>query len=130
MNREQLESSGVARFHSLKEQARAIESELTYLKEQFNTAWQEDSSPLVDHERGIMVVQRDKSKPAVIDLVTLAKDDPRAGEFLSEAARAGLLSVPLTAIRALKGKSEWADKMLAREMPGGVTTEIRVERVS
>lgn len=83
--------------------------------------------PLVDYERGIVATLREKKLPASIDLVTLAKHQDKEVHII-EAARSGVLSAHLTPLRALKGKTAWADALLGSEMPGGVTYELKIER--
>ena len=88
-----------------------------------------DGVPLVDYERGIVATLREKKLPASIDLVTLAKHQDKEVHII-EAARSGALSALLTPLRALKGKTAWADVLLGAEMPGGVTHELKIERTN
>lgn len=111
----------------VKEQLRELAAERELLEQAIRLELANDPTPLIDHERGIVAVLKERNKPASIDLGTLAKDDPRAGEYLADAARAGVLTASLTPLRALRGKSAWADALLGREMPNGVTYVLEVE---
>ena len=122
-------ASTLARIRELDEYIKTMEAERSALKDALRMELTTNPEPIIDGERGLVATLVDRRKPAQIDLGTLAKDDPLAGEYLVEAARAGVLNATLTPLRALKGRSEWADKLLAREMPTGVDYILRIEKV-
>ena len=112
----------------------ALDATIKALEEEREIMWQavrielgSMDEPLVDFERGIVATLKEKKLPASIDLVTLAKHQDKEAHII-EAARSGVLSARLTPLRTLKGKTAWADALLAAEMPGGVTYELKIER--
>lgn len=120
-------ASTLSRIVELDGYIRAMEAERNTLREQLKNELGTDPTPIIDGEHGLVATLTERRKPASIDLGTLARDDDRAGEWLCEAARAGVLTATLTPLRALKGRNEWADRLLAREMPSGVDYVLRIE---
>jgi hypothetical protein len=109
----------------LDQQIKALSEEREVLRDAARLELTNDGTPIIDMERGIVATLREKRKPASIDLVSMAKR-PDQEVHIVEAARSGVLNVSLTALRALKGKAEWADALLKMEMPSGVTVELRI----
>jgi len=68
----------------------------------------------------------ERNRPASIDLISFA-EKPENEQHLARAARMGLLTASLTALRAQTGKVACADALLAYEMPGGVSQVLNVE---
>ena len=121
-------ASTLQRILDLDGYIKEMTAERDALKDLLRMELTSNPDPIVDLERGISAVLTERRKPASIDLGTMARDDPKAGEWLTEAARAGVLNAALTPLRALKGKSEWADKLLAREMNMGIDQVLRIEK--
>jgi len=84
---------------------------------------------IVDTERGYVASFKDRGEGAFIDLVSLADNSANPANTLLGLARAGLLSVSLTGLRALKGKAPWADDALHFLDPGGTTTVLSIQRI-
>ena len=97
------------------------------LKAAVRAVLEDDREPLIDGEHGLVATLRDKNKPATVDVISFARK-PENAQHLAYVAQSGLLNVALTAARALKGKSTAVDELLRYEMPGGGTTELRIER--
>jgi len=110
----------------LDQQIKALTDEREILRDAARMALNHDGTPIIDMERGIVAMFREKRKPASIDLVAMAKH-PEQGVHIIEAARSGVLNASLTPLRALKGKAEWVDALLKMEMPSGITVELRIE---
>lgn len=91
-------------------------------------AYIEEYGEPVSNEGWVATV-REKNKPAEIDLISAAQKQSN-DEHIVRAASMGLLSARLTTLRQQSGKAECADILLGYLMPGGVTTELRIERVS
>ena len=98
------------------------------LKAAVRAVLEDDRDPLIDGEHGIVATLKDKNKPASVDVISFAKK-PEHAALLVEAGAMGFLTVALTPLRAQKGKSAAADALLRYEMPGGSTSELRIERV-
>lgn len=109
----------------LKAQKKAIEEELSELEGQLKTALEEDSDPLRD-DLGNVAYLKPRSKPDEVDLITFA-DKPDAPRLLAEAAKQGVLTVRLTQLKGLAGKSDAADALLRMKMPGGETHTLQIE---
>jgi hypothetical protein len=84
---------------------------------------------IVDAERGYVASFVTRGQGAFIDLVSLADNSASPANTLLGLARAGLLSVSLTGLRALKGKAPWADDALHFLDPGGTTTVLTIQRI-
>ena len=110
----------------LDQQIKALTDEREILRDAARMELTNDGTPIIDLERGIVAMLREKRKPASIDLVSMAKH-PDQEAHIVEAARSGVLNASLTPLRALKGKSAWADALLKMEMPSGMTVELRIE---
>lgn len=70
---------------------------------------------------------REKNKPASVDLISAAQKETNDTHIV-RAAGMGMLTANLTALRGQSGKVECADVLLGYLMPGGTTSEFRVER--
>lgn len=114
------------RILALKDQRKAIDDELAGLEQAVRLELASDPTPLVDGERRISAVLKERAKPASIDLATMAKHADQE-QHIVEAARAGLLNASLTPLRAMKGKTAFADALLSYEMPSGITETLVIE---
>ena len=124
--RETLEGS-LARILALKEQQKAITDELALLEGPVRQYLELGGQTLVDGEHQITATVKERNRPASIDLSTLATNPDHAAHIV-EAARAGVLTASLTPLRAMKGRSAWADALLKAEMPGGVQYVLEVRK--
>ena len=113
----------------LKDQRKAIDDEIEVLEAMVRGELEADPAPIVDFERGLAASLVVRNKPASIDLVSVGRNDEN-GALLVEAARAGVLRAALTGLRPLRGRAMWADTLLRYEIPGGVRTELRIDRTS
>lgn len=118
-------ASALARLVVVKEQLKALTAEKDAIEQALKVELTNNPDPIVDGEHHIVAVLKERSKPASIDLVTMATI-PQAQAHIVEAARAGVLSAALTPLRALKGTSAWADALLHMEIPGGVNFVLEV----
>ena len=116
----------LSRIVMLRSQKKAIEDELAGLEQAVRIELGNDPEPLVDGEHGIVATLIERKAPARIDTATPA-GEPWGGDVLCHAASAGLITVALTPLRALKGKVSWADALLRYEMPGGVQQMLKIE---
>lgn len=124
--REALEGS-LARILALKDQQKAITDELALLEGPVRQYLELGGMPLIDGEHSIVASVKERNRPATIDLSTLATNPDHAAHIV-EAARAGVLTASLTPLRAMKGRSAWADALLRMEQPGGVTYVLEVKK--
>lgn len=129
-----LAARSLARIHELKGIKKGIEDELSALEGLVKRALELDPDPLVgelaeDSPARIVASLKERRKPASIDLGSLASE-PNGERYLGDAARAGVLTASLTPLRALKGRNAWADALLSREMPGGVSDVLVMEVVN
>ena len=115
------------RILQLDEQIKALQEERELLKDGVKMELSSDRTPIIDGERGIVATIRERKRPASIDLPSMSK---KAGEeeHIIEAARTGVLNASLTPLRALRGKSAWADALLRYEMPSGITEILVIEQ--
>ena len=115
------------RILQLDGQLKALQQERELLKDAVKMELASDHTPIIDGERGIVATIRERKRPASIALPSMRK---KAGEeeHIIEAARTGVLNASLTPLRALRGKSSWADAMLRYEMPSGVTEILVIEQ--
>ena len=115
------------RILQLDEQIKALQEERELLKDGVKMELSSDRTPIIDGERGIVATIRERKRPASIDLPSMSK---KAGEeeHIIEAARTGILNASLTPLRALRGRSAWADGLLRYEMPSGVTEILVIEQ--
>ena len=111
----------------LDEQIKALQEEREMLKDAVKMELSSDHTPIIDGERGIVATLRERKKPASIDLVSMSKNSGEE-EHIIEAARTGVLNASLTPLRALRGRSAWADGLLKYEMPSGVTEILVIEQ--
>lgn len=116
----------LARLLALRDQKKAIEEEISILEGPLRQYLELGGMPLIDGEHQIVASVKERQRPASIDLATMAKNPLHAAHII-EAARAGVLTASLTPLRAMKGRSEWADTLLRAEMPGGVTYTLVIE---
>ena len=117
----------LARIEELNGYIGGLMDERDALKAAVRAVLEDDREPLIDGEHGLVATLRDKNKPATVDVISFARK-PENAQHLAYVAQSGLLNVALTAARALKGKSAAVDELLRYEMPGGGTTELRIER--
>lgn len=117
----------LARIKDLDGYIGGLMDERDALKAAVRAVLEDDREPLIDGEHGLVATLRDKNKPATVDVISFARK-PENAQHLAYVAQSGLLNVALTAARALKGKSAAVDELLRYEMPGGGTTELRIER--
>ena len=117
----------LARIEELNGYIGGLMDERDALKAAVRAVLEDDREPLIDGEHGLVATLRDKNKPATVDVISFARK-PENAQHLAYVAQSGLLNVALTAARALKGKSTAVDELLRYEMPGGGTTELRIER--
>jgi hypothetical protein len=115
------------RILQLDEQIKALQEEREMLKDGVKMELSSDRTPIIDGERGIVATLRERKKPASIDLVSMSKNSGEE-EHIIEAARTGVLNASLTPLRALRGRSAWADGLLKYEMPSGVTEILVIEQ--
>ena len=115
------------RILQLDEQIKALQEEREMLKDAVMMELSSDHTPIIDGERGIVATLRERKKPASIDLVSMSKNSGEE-EHIIEAARTGVLNASLTPLRALRGRSAWADGLLKYEMPSGVTEILVIEQ--
>ena len=115
------------RILQLDEQIKALQEEREMLKDAVKMELASDHTPIIDGERGIVATLRERKKPASIDLVSMSKNSGEE-EHIIEAARTGVLNASLTPLRALRGRSAWADGLLKYEMPSGVTEILVIEQ--
>ena len=115
------------RILQLDEQIKALQEEREMLKDAVKMELSSDHTPIIDGERGIVATLRERKKPASIDLVSMSKNSGEE-EHIIEAARTGVLNASLTPLRALRGRSAWADGLLKYEMPSGVTEILVIEQ--
>ena len=109
----------LARRQDLKAIIRAHQDELENIDAALKAALEADPTPIVDGERGLVATLVTRNKPGEVDLISFA-ERPENEATLARAARMGLLSARLTALRAQAGKADAADALLRYEMPGGV----------
>lgn len=119
-------ASTLKRIGEIKGQMKALKEELEGLEQMLRIELGNDMEPVVDLEHGIVGYLKEKKKPAMIDLSSMAKH-PDLEAHIIEAARAGALVATLGVLRPLKGKTAWADALLRFEMLGGVTHELKIE---
>jgi hypothetical protein len=117
----------LARRMDLKAYIKGMQEELDDIDAMLKAALEEDPTPIVDGERGISAYLKERSKGAEVDLISFA-ERPGSDEILARAARLGLLTVRMTALRAQSGKAMCADELLKFEMPGGVSYALTVEQ--
>ena len=117
----------LARIEELNGYIGGLMDERDALKAAVRAVLEDDREPLIDGEHGLVATLRDKNKPATVDVISFARK-PENAQHLAYVAQSGLLNAALTAARALKGKSAAVDELLRYEMPGGGTTELRIER--
>ena len=117
------------RILQLDGQIKALQEEREMLKDAVKMELSSDHTPIIDGERGIVATLRERKKPASIDLVSMSKKTGEE-EHIIEAARTGILNASLTPLRALRGRSAWADGLLKYEMPSGVTEILIIERTN
>ena len=115
------------RILQLDEQIKALQEEREMLKDAVKMELSSDHTPIIDGERGIVATLRERKKPESIDLVSMSKNSGEE-EHIIEAARTGVLNASLTPLRALRGRSAWADGLLKYEMPSGVTEILVIEQ--
>ena len=115
------------RILQLDEQIKALQEEREMLKDAVMMELSSDHTPIIDGERGIVATLRERKKPASIDLVSMSKNSGEE-EHIIEAARTGVLNASLTPLRALRGRSAWADGLLKYEMPSGITEILVIEQ--
>ena len=115
------------RILQLDEQIKALQEEREMLKDAVKMELSSDHTPIIDGERGIVATLRERKKPASIDLVSMSKNSGEE-EHIIDAARTGVLNASLTPLRALRGRSAWADGLLKYEMPSGVTEILVIEQ--
>ena len=115
------------RIVQLDDQIKALQEEREMLKDAVKMELSSDHTPIIDGERGIVATLRERKKPASIDLVSMSKNSGEE-EHIIEAARTGVLNASLTPLRALRGRSAWADGLLKYEMPSGVTEILVIEQ--
>lgn len=121
---------GAALLHrilELDEYIRNATAERDALRESIKRELADNPEPVIDYERNITAVLKERRAPASIDLVTMATH-PEHERHIIEAARAGVLNAALTPLRALKGKSAWSDAVLSYEMPAGVTYLLEIKK--
>ena len=119
-------ASLLARILVLKAQEKALAEERAALEQIVRMELTNNPDPIVDGERGIVATLVDRNKPASIDLISMAKH-PELEGMIVEAARVGLLSVPLTPLRAMRGKSPAVDSLMRFEIPGGITQVLEIK---
>ena len=83
---------------------------------------------IADMERGIVASFVESNKGDEVDLIALA-ETPNAAETLVSMARAGILSARVTPLKALRGKSAWADHALHHTNSSGVKVSLSIERI-
>ena len=122
-------ASTLKRIGEIKALIKALTEERALLEEQLkNERGGSNRDPIVDGEHGLVAFIRERKKPATIDLSSMAKHPDQEAHII-EAARAGVLSATLGALRPLKGKTAWADALLKFEMSGGITETLVIEEV-
>jgi len=120
-------SQMLARYVELDQAIKPMVEERDELKAAIKAYIEEYGEPVTIE--GWAATVREKNKPAEIDLISAAQKQSN-DEHIVRAASMGLLKANLTPLRALSGKAECADILLGYLMPAGVTTELRIERVS
>ncbi len=119
-------ASALVRLVAVKEQIKHLTSEKEAIEQALRIELSNDPTPIVDGERGIVAVLKERKAPADFDLISRAAA-PEAG-LLIQAAAQGLLTVRTTQLRGMAGRSPAADAILGKyEMPSGVTVSLSVE---
>lgn len=118
-------ADAVRRIKELEALAKPIQEEIAELKTLVKTAIEETRDPVVAEP--YVATLRERNRSAEVDIISAAQR-PEVGEHIVRAAAMGLLSVRLTALKAQLGKAQCADVLMRYLSPGGVTTELRIER--
>lgn len=118
-------ASTLRRLVMLRAQAKEIEAEVKEIEAALKMELTSDPDPIISD--GVVAVLRERRSAAEFDLITMSKHEDEH-HLLVEAAREGLLTARVGAIRAQKGHSEAADVLLNKyEMPGASTFVLVVE---